>query len=113
VEGQDAGAILARVQRGDWPAPRQVQPAVPPALDAVCCKALARDPGGRYGSALALAADVERWLADEPVSAWREPWAVRGRRWLGRHRTLMGSAAAAVVVAFVGLTVGLVLLGQA
>jgi WD40 repeat protein/tRNA A-37 threonylcarbamoyl transferase component Bud32 len=110
VDGTDAWEILARVQRGDWPAPRQVNPAVPRALDAVCRKAMALDPGGRYASALELAADVERWLADEPVSAWREPWAVRGRRWLGRHRTLLASAAAAVLVAVVGLTVGLVLL---
>jgi DNA-binding beta-propeller fold protein YncE/tRNA A-37 threonylcarbamoyl transferase component Bud32 len=113
VEGKDAGEILGRAQRGDWPAPRQLNPAVPRALDAVCCKALAREAGARYSTALELAADVERWLADEPVSAWREPWAVRGRRWLGRHRTLATAAAAAVVVTVVGLTVGLVLLAAA
>jgi WD40 repeat protein len=113
VEGKDAGEVLARVQRGDWPAPRQVRPAVPPALDAVCRKALGREPGGRYASALDLAAEVERWLADEPVAAWREPWAVRGRRWLGKHRTLVTAAAAAAVVALIGLASGLVLLAAA
>jgi WD40 repeat protein/tRNA A-37 threonylcarbamoyl transferase component Bud32 len=113
VETQDPGEMLARAQRGDWPAPRQLNPAVPRALDAVCLKAMALEPGQRYGTALELAADVERWLADEPVAAWREPWRVRGRRWLGRHRTLVGSAAAAALVAIVGLTVGLVLLAAA
>jgi hypothetical protein len=113
VESQDVAETLARVQRGDWPAPRQVRLAVPAALDAVCRKALALDPGARYATALELAADVERWLADEPVSAWREPWAVRGRRWLGKHRTLVASAVVGVLVAVVGLTVGLVLLGAA
>ena len=29
----------------------------------------------------ALADDVEHWLADEPVTAWREPWLRRARRW--------------------------------
>ena len=35
----------------------------------------------------ALAEDVEQWLADEPVTAWREPVSVRARRWMRRHRT--------------------------
>ena len=34
-------------------------------------------PGSRYPSAMALAEDIERWLADEPVGAWQEPWDVR------------------------------------
>jgi tRNA A-37 threonylcarbamoyl transferase component Bud32 len=113
VQGNDAAEIMARVQRGDWPAPRQVKAEVPAALDAVCRKALALEPADRYAAALKLAAEVERWLADEPVSAWREPWAVRGRRWLGRHRTLVTAAAAALVVSIVALTVGLVLLAAA
>ena len=37
-------------------------------------------PEDRYGSALALAADVEHFLADEPVSAYREPWGARAWR---------------------------------
>ena len=48
-------------------------PAVPRPLDAICRKAMALRPDDRYASALDLAADVERWLADEPVSAEREP----------------------------------------
>ena len=43
-------------------------------LEAVCLKAMAKDPDGRYATAAELAADVQHWLADEPVSAWREPW---------------------------------------
>jgi hypothetical protein len=109
VDGKDLAEVLGKARRGDWPPPRRVKADVPSALNAVCRKALALQPEQRYATALALAADVERWLADEPVSAWREPWAVRGWRWLGKHRTLVTSAAA-VVVAVVGLTVGLVLL---
>jgi WD40 repeat protein/tRNA A-37 threonylcarbamoyl transferase component Bud32 len=113
VEGEDVAELLARAQRGDWQPPRHVEPAVPPALDAVCRNALAREPDGRYASALELAGDVERWLAGEPVSAWREPWAVRGRRWLAKHRTLVTAAAAVIVVALLGSTLGMVLLATA
>ena len=36
-------------------------------------KAMARRPEGRYASCRDLAGDIELWLADEPVSAYREP----------------------------------------
>ena len=62
---------------------------------------MARRPEDRYATALDLAADVRRWLADEPVSAYREPCTVRARRWMRRHRTLVTTAAAALAVALV------------
>ena len=54
---------LDKARRGDFPPPRTVKPAAPPALAAVCLKAMARRPGDRYATAKDLAADVERWLA--------------------------------------------------
>jgi WD40 repeat protein/tRNA A-37 threonylcarbamoyl transferase component Bud32 len=113
VEGKDTAEVLRKAQRGEWLPPRRVKADVPAALDAVCRRALAREPGQRYGTALELAADVERWLADEPVSAWREPWPVRGRRWMRRHRVLVSTAAAVLVVALLATTVGLVLVSGA
>jgi serine/threonine protein kinase/Flp pilus assembly protein TadD len=99
LEGRDAAEVLARVQRGDFPRPRQLRPDVPRALEAVCLKAMALGPQDRYASALELRADVERWLADEPVSAYREPWTTRVRRRVRRHRALATGVAAAALVA--------------
>src|SRR5262249_6534190 len=56
----------------------------------------------RYASPLALAEDLEHWLADEPVLAWKEPIGVRARRWMRRHRTFVTSTAAVFVVAAIG-----------
>src|SRR5205823_3901399 len=53
------------------------------------------------------------WLADEPVAAWPEPWTVRTRRWVDRHRTLVTGIAAAVVVGLVSLSAATVLLAKA
>ncbi len=64
---------------------------------------MSRKPADRYESARSLAADVEKYLADEPVSAYREPWTTRLRRWTKKHRTAVSTAAAALVVAAVGL----------
>jgi serine/threonine-protein kinase len=107
VAGSDKGEVLRQVQRGDWVPPRQVQAAVPPALDAVCRQALARKLAARYPTPLALAAEVERWLADEPVGAYRDPLAVRLVRWGRRHQKLVTGCTALLLTAVLALGVGL------
>jgi tetratricopeptide (TPR) repeat protein/tRNA A-37 threonylcarbamoyl transferase component Bud32 len=99
VKGHDKGDVLQRVGKGDWPRTIQVKKDVPKALDAVCCKAMALRPEDRYAQALDLAGDVEHWLADEPVSCYREPLPVRAGRWARRHQALVAGAAAALLVA--------------
>jgi serine/threonine-protein kinase len=103
-EGDDIGALLRAVQKGDFQPPRRLDPRIDKALEVVCLKAMALKPQDRYPSAKALADDVERWLADEPVTAWREPWLMRARRWIGRNRSLMGAVAIAAPVAIVSLS---------
>ena len=86
-EGDDIGELLRKVQRGDFAPPRQLDPTIDPALEAVCLKAMATEPEDRYATCRALADDIERWMADEPVTAWREPLSRRARRWARRNRT--------------------------
>jgi serine/threonine protein kinase/Flp pilus assembly protein TadD len=104
VEGKDPAEVLHRVSRGEWSSPRQVRSGIPAALDAICRKAMALHSGDRYATALDLAADAEHWLADEPVSAYREPWWVRLGRWRRRHRTRVAVAA---VLLLAGVSGGL------
>jgi serine/threonine-protein kinase len=99
----DLGEVLRAVQRGEFPPPRRHDPTIDPALEAVCLKAMAHRPGDRYPSPKALSEDIERWMADEPVAAWRESWARRARRWARRHRTGVTAAAVALVAGVVGL----------
>jgi serine/threonine protein kinase/tetratricopeptide (TPR) repeat protein len=96
--------ILRKVQSGEFLPLRQVDPAIDRALEAICCKAMAMKPEVRYASCRALAEDVERWMADEPVSAYREPWTRSVARWLNRHRTGVTAVAAAVMAGLVGVT---------
>ncbi len=100
--GDDLAAILRAVQSGEFPRPREATPWLDPALEAVCLRAMATRPEGRYATPLGLAEDVERWIADEPVSAYREPWSRRARRWRRRHRTAVTTATVAVVLLGVG-----------
>jgi serine/threonine protein kinase/tetratricopeptide (TPR) repeat protein len=102
-EGDDVGAILRAVQGGDFRPPRSLAPSLDRALEAVCLQAMALAPEDRYASPRALADDLERWAADEPVSAWREPPVLRARRWMRRNRTAVTAGSAAVLMALVGL----------
>jgi serine/threonine-protein kinase len=105
---QDQGQILHKVQQGDCPRPRAVDRRVPPALEALCLKAMALKPQERYPSPQALADDVEKWLADEPVTAHRESWLPRMARWARRHRPLVAAAVALLLTAVVALAAGIV-----
>jgi serine/threonine protein kinase len=95
--------ILRKVRSGEFLSPRQVDPAIDPALEAICCKAMAAKPQERYASCRALAEDIDRWMADEPVSAYREPWTRALSRWLTRHRTGVTGAAATLLAGLVAL----------
>jgi tetratricopeptide (TPR) repeat protein/tRNA A-37 threonylcarbamoyl transferase component Bud32 len=113
VEGKFLGEVLDRVRRGDFPPPRRLRPDVPRPLEAVCRKAMAREPGSRYASALGLAADVEHWLGDEPVSAYPEPLPRRLARLARRHRTLVASGVVTLLLVLAGAGAALVLWGAA
>ena len=105
-EGKSTFEVLRRVREEPPARPQSIAADAPPALEAVCLKAMERDPAARYGSAAELATEVRRWLADEPVSAYPEPWADRLGRWARRHRKALAAAAALAVAAAVALGVG-------
>ncbi len=104
VGGRDIGEVLRAVQRGEFPPPRQHDAAIDPALEAICLKAFALQPADRYASTKTLSEDIERWMADEPVSAWREPLSRRIRRWANRNRTAVACVAVALIAGVVGLS---------
>jgi serine/threonine-protein kinase len=105
---EEAIELLQKVQRGEFAAPRSVNSAVPPALEAICLKAMARAPEDRYPSPRELASEIDHWLADEPVSAYPEPLGARLARWGRRHRSWVAASAALLVTAVMALSVGLV-----
>src|SRR5262245_48294648 len=102
---KDVGAVLRKVQQGDFPPPRQVKSEVPVALEAVCLMAMALQRGNRYTSVGDLAKEIDRWLADEPVAAHRDTWLERVGRWTRRHRAwtlaVAGSLLVITLVSFV------------
>jgi serine/threonine-protein kinase len=88
--------LLKDVRTGNFRPPRARKPSLPKALEAICLKALALQPENRYRSAAGLADDLEHWLADEPVSVYRESWSQRMGRWSRRHRAATQATVAAL-----------------
>jgi serine/threonine-protein kinase len=110
--GDDADEVIEQVLTRQLVPPRRVKRNVPPALEAIVLKAMRYDARDRYATASELAQDVERWLADEPVQAYREPAWQRLQRWTRRHRTLVSALGVLLLTTLVALGIGLVAVGH-
>ncbi|MBC7917437.1 MAG: serine/threonine protein kinase [Rhodoferax sp.] len=76
-------------------------------LDAIVAKALRKNPADRYPTVGAFAADLERWLNNQPVEARRGNWHYKTRLWLRRNRLVATLASVAFLAISAGLVVAL------
>jgi serine/threonine-protein kinase len=98
VSGDRLDEVLPKVQQAQYRRPRELNPRLAKGLEAICLKAMALRCEDRYASPAALAEDLERYLADEPLVALPESTAQRLSRWMRRHRTYVWSATATLLV---------------
>lgn len=82
-------------------------------LETIVGKALEKDPARRYASAAALAADLRRHLADQPILARRPSPLYQLAKFARRHRGLVGGMVATVLALTMGLVAALLALGRA
>lgn len=78
---------------------RNVKSNVPEPLSAICQKAMALTPARRYESANQFADELESYLADEPISAYRDPLSTKVWRWARKHSRFVTSAIFVVLLA--------------
>jgi serine/threonine protein kinase len=109
VPGSDRREVLRQIE---WDEPRRLRRlnrAVPPELEVIVRKAMAKDPAERYATAQELADDLRRFLEDKPIRARRPTLGQVAAKWARRHRGVVVTAAVAVVVGLVLGMTGLVL----
>jgi serine/threonine-protein kinase len=82
--------ILQRVVDLEPKPPSGVNRSVDRDLEAICLKCLEKEPTKRYGSAQALAEDLERWLDGRPIEARPVGPVVKGWRWAHRNPLVAG-----------------------
>jgi tetratricopeptide (TPR) repeat protein len=97
--------VLHRVVAEEPVPPSRVRPRTPRDLETICLKCLQKEPRRRYATAGALAEDLRRFLAGEPIQARPVGAWERGVKWAKRR-----PAAAALVgvsaIAVLGLIAG-------
>ena len=76
-EGARPSDWVEKVRAARFERPRQIDPDASRALEAICLRALQRDPTQRYPSAAQFALELKRYIAGEPVMAWTPPLHLR------------------------------------
>jgi tetratricopeptide (TPR) repeat protein len=104
-EGRSFHETIARLQAEPPEPPSRANRDVPAPLELICLKCLEKEPARRYSSAAAVADDLRRWLAGEPIAARPVGTMVRAWLWIRRHPTQAGLAAALALALVVGTAV--------
>jgi hypothetical protein len=109
--GRQPAELMAEVEEEEAPRPSRARtPESPPIdaeVDAIVLRAIRREPGERYPSVDAFAADLKRYLAGRPVQARGDAVAYRARKFLRRHRIAAGAAALVGATLVVGAALAL------
>ena len=96
---------LELVRAAEPVAPSRLLPRMPRDLETICLKALQKDPARRYPDVVALAEDLRRFRAGEPIVARPISGPERAWRWCRRNPAvslLLGAVAASLLLGMAG-----------
>jgi eukaryotic-like serine/threonine-protein kinase len=111
-DGAERAELLRQILHEDPVPPRRIRPEIPADLETIVLKALEKNVTERYATAQELADDLRRFIEDRPIQARRPGVVDRLGKWSRRHRSLVASAVALLLLAVVGLAVSTFLIGQ-
>ena len=94
----DQSRLIKQVARSEPTPPRKVVRSIPPDLNTIVMKSIARDPGHRYQTASEMADDLRCFLEDRPILSRRVTQAERMWRWCRRNPAVASLSAAALVL---------------
>jgi WD40 repeat protein/tRNA A-37 threonylcarbamoyl transferase component Bud32 len=91
--------LVTQVMNSDPVSPRLLNAAIPSDLQTICLKCLEKEPSRRFQTAQELAAELGRFLHDEPIHARPASLVEKGWRWCRRKPALAVAALLLVIVA--------------
>ncbi len=98
-EGDSIARVFAQIVLHDPVAPRAIHKRIDPDLEAICLKALEKDPRRRYADAGEMLDDLRRSREGRPIRARRLRWYTRFFRWGRRHPKGIGIALVLAILA--------------
>lgn len=110
-KGKSVAHTLEQLQQREPSRPRALMPSLSIDLETICLKCLAKEPAQRYGSAEALAEDIDRWRTGSPIFARPVGVVERSIKWAQRHPTIAVLTALLLITVLSGLA-GMALLFQ-
>ena len=111
--GKNREEVLRQIAFEEPLAPRRVNSSIPPELQTIVLKAIAKNPEERYTTALELADDLGRYLEDKPIKARRPTLRQLAVKWGRRHKTVVRATAVVLVLAVAALAVSTGLIWRA
>ncbi len=105
--GRSTQEVLKKVRAAAPPKPSELKSNVPPGLEAICAKAMAKEPADRYQSAAEMDLDLCRWLDGEPVLAQKETILQKIRYWIDKHRFISISTPLILILVIALTTLGI------
>ncbi len=102
-DSRDRLRLLRQIQTQAPLRPRTLDPRIPRDLETIVLTAMNREPKGRYRTADEMAADLERFVAGEPIRARRVGEMERAVMWAQRNPTVAGLLLAVVLVLLGGI----------
>jgi serine/threonine protein kinase/tetratricopeptide (TPR) repeat protein len=96
--GDNRQQMLRNIENREPPAPRSINPSIPPDLETITLRAMAKSRDDRYLSAKQLADDLRRFLEGRPTIARRPTVFDRASKWALRHRAAVLVAAGVMLV---------------
>ncbi len=99
-ETSDRLKLIEQIKSEEPPRPRSLDSRIPRDLETIVLKAIEKDPRARYQSAQAMAEDLGRFLADEPIRARQVSASERYWRWARRNPVIavLGGVLTALLV---------------
>jgi eukaryotic-like serine/threonine-protein kinase len=112
IAGEDSPSVLSEIANAPTPKSRRLRPELPPAIDVVLHKAMAKNKDDRYSTALEFASDLQAILEQRPTMAKPPSKTWRVKQWTSRHRKLVLATSLILLFGIFGMLTALVIIAN-